>query len=120
MARILNRPMFRKGGSANEGIMHGLVNRRGYETGTNPWTEEALKAYRQIERPRDTSLSEMLVGGGLNLVSGRGAGSGLMLTLLDPLMNLLNNILQVLVEPETLIVNLKWLLLKQGLNKNGN
>ena len=78
MAKILNRPMFRKGGSANEGIMHGLVDRRGYQTGTNPWTEEALKAYRQIERPRDTSMSEMLISGGLNLVSGRGAGSGLM------------------------------------------
>ena len=78
MARVLNRPMFRKGGSANEGIMHGLVDRKGYETGTNPWTKEAMEAYSQIERPRDTSLSEMLVGGGLNLVSGRGAGSGLM------------------------------------------
>ena len=28
--RILKRPMFKKGGSANEGIMDGLVNRRGY------------------------------------------------------------------------------------------
>ena len=73
-----NRPMFRKGGSANEGIMHGLVDRKGYETGTNPWTKEAMEAYSQIERPRDTSMSEMLVGGGLNLMSGRGAGSGLM------------------------------------------
>ena len=79
MARILNRPMFRKGGSANEGIMHGLVDRKGYKVGSdNPWTKEAMEAYSQIERPRDTSLSEMLVGGGLNLISGRGAGSGLM------------------------------------------
>ena len=78
MARILNRPMFRKGGSANEGIMHGLVDRRGYEKGTNPWMKEALEAYSQIEQPRDTALSEMLVGGGLNLMSGKGAGSGLM------------------------------------------
>ena len=78
MARVLNRPMFRKGGSANEGIMHGLVDRKGYETGTNPWTKEAMEAYSQIERPRDTSMSEMLVGGGLNLMSGRGAGSGLL------------------------------------------
>ena len=79
MARILNRPMFRKGGSANEGIMHGLVDRRGYKVGSdNPYVKEAMEAYSQIERPRDTALSEMLVGGGLNLVSGRGAGSGLM------------------------------------------
>ena len=71
MAKILNRPMFRRGGSANEGIMHGLVDRRGYETGTNPWTEEAMEAFSKIAPSRDTSLPEMLVGGGLNLVSGR-------------------------------------------------
>ena len=27
MSRILKRPMFRSGGSTNEGIMHGLVDR---------------------------------------------------------------------------------------------
>ena len=79
MAKVLNRPMFRKGGSANEGIMHGLVDRRGYKVGSdNPYVKEAMEAFSQIERPRDTSMSEMLVGGGLNLMSGRGAGSGLM------------------------------------------
>ena len=78
MARVLNRPMFRRGGSTNEGIMHGLVDRRGYETGTNPWTEEAMEAFSKIAPSRDTSLPEMLVGGGLNLISGKGAGSGLM------------------------------------------
>ena len=62
MARVLNRPMFRRGGSTNEGIMHGLVDRRGYETGTNPWTKEAMEAFGKISRPRDTSLPEMLVG----------------------------------------------------------
>ena len=78
MARVLNRPMFRRGGSANEGVMHGLVDRRGYQTGTNPWTEEAMEAFSKIAPSRDTSLPEMLVGGGLNLISGKGAGSGLM------------------------------------------
>ena len=34
MSRILKRPMFRKGGSVNEGIMHGIVDRKGYATGT--------------------------------------------------------------------------------------
>jgi hypothetical protein len=78
MARILNRPLFRKGGSTNEGIMHGLVDRKGYLQGTdNPWIKEAKEALR-TDAPRDTSLSEMLVGGGLNLVSGAGAGEGLM------------------------------------------
>ena len=30
MSRILRRPMFKMGGSTNSGIMHGLVNRKGY------------------------------------------------------------------------------------------
>ena len=78
MAKILSRPMFRKGGSANNGIMDGLVDRKGYLQGSdNPWIEEAREALR-TDAPRDRSLSEMLIGGGLNLVSGKGAGEGLM------------------------------------------
>ena len=75
MSRILKRPMFRKGGSTNEGIMTGLVDRKGYATGTSK--EEILEALR-TDAPRDTSMYEMLIGGGLNLVSGAGAGEGLM------------------------------------------
>ena len=75
MAKILSRPMFRKGGSANNGIMDGLVDRKGYAQGTHK--ERILEALR-TDAPRDTSLSEMLIGGGLNLVSGAGAGEGLM------------------------------------------
>ena len=75
MSRILKRPMFRKGGSVNEGIMHGIVDRKGYATGT--YKERALEALR-TEAPRDTSMYEMLIGGGLNLVGGGGAGEGLM------------------------------------------
>ena len=75
MSRILKRPMFRKGGSTNEGIMTGLVDRKGYTTGTSK--EEILEALR-TDAPRDTSMYEMLIGGGLNLVSGAGAGEGLM------------------------------------------
>ena len=76
MANILNRPLFRRGGSTNEGIMHGLVDRKGYDVAGR--VGEAMEAFGKISRPRDTSLSEMLVGGGLNLMSGQGAGSGLM------------------------------------------
>jgi hypothetical protein len=77
MARILSRPMFRKGGSANNGIMDGLVDRKGYLQGSdNPWIEEAREALR-TDAPRDTSFNEFLIGGGLNLVSGAGAGEGL-------------------------------------------
>ena len=86
MARILNRPLFRRGGSTNQGIMQGLVDRQGYAQGPswdevmakNPNIEEAYQAFGGIEAPRDTSMSEMLIGGGLNLVSGAGAGEGLM------------------------------------------
>ena len=75
MAKILSRPMFRKGGSANNGIMDGLVDRKGYAQGT--YKERALEALR-TDAQRDTSMYEMLIGGGLNLVSGAGAGEGLM------------------------------------------
>ena len=75
MSRILKRPMFRKGGSTNSGIMDGLVDRKGYATGT--YKERALEALR-TDAPRDKSMYEMLIGGGLNLVGGGGAGEGLM------------------------------------------
>ena len=75
MSRILKRPMFRKGGSVNEGIMHGIVDRKGFSNGTSK--EEILEALK-TDAPRDTSMYEMLIGGGLNLVSGAGAGEGLM------------------------------------------
>ena len=75
MSRILKRPMFRKGGSTNSGIMDGLVDRKGYANGT--YKERILEALK-TDTPRDTSLSEMLIGGGLNLVSGAGDGEGLM------------------------------------------
>ena len=84
MARILSRPMFRKGGSANSGIMDGLVDRRGYKTGAFGETARrtATDVYdfmsEMVPPPKDRSLSEMLIGGGLNLVSGKGAGEGLM------------------------------------------
>ena len=74
MSRILKRPMFRIGGTPNQGIMNGIVDRKGYANGTAK--ERALEALR-TDAPRDTSMYEMLIGGGLNLVSGAGAGVGL-------------------------------------------
>ena len=35
MARILKRPMFNRGGSSNQGIMEGLVDRTGYANGSD-------------------------------------------------------------------------------------
>jgi len=85
MSRILKRPMFRIGGTPNEGIMNGIVDRKGYLKGTTweetlekyPSIKEAYGAIGGIDQPRDTSMYEMLIGGGLNLVSGQGAGEGL-------------------------------------------
>ena len=48
MSRILNRPMFRRGGKANEGIMSGLVDRTTLANGTNMignMTEDQFRAY---------------------------------------------------------------------------
>ena len=76
--------MFRKGGSANQGVMHGLVNRQGYlKAGSVQRAKEYATGYSDllselVPPPEDRSLSEMLIGGGLNLVSGQGAGEGVM------------------------------------------
>lgn len=72
MARILRRPMFRRGGSTNEGIMHGLVDRKGYRLGDR--VEEitaAMDKYAPIPKSR-FPLGQI----GLNLVSGEFAGDG--------------------------------------------
>ena len=34
MARVLKRPMFRRGGSTNDGIMSGVVDRKQLSSGT--------------------------------------------------------------------------------------
>jgi len=74
MSRILKRPMFKTGGSTNEGIMHGLVNRQGYKLGDR--VEEitaAMDKYAPIPKSR-FPLGSI----GLNLVSGEYAGDGLL------------------------------------------
>ena len=74
MSRILKRPMFRTGGTPNEGIMHGLVNRKNYNIGTR--TEEitaAMDKYAPIPKSR-FPMGQI----GLNLVSGEYAGDGLL------------------------------------------
>jgi len=79
MARILKRPMFNRGGSTNNGIMTGLKDRKGYDNGTEDpydYEEEARKKYEAIPTPRDNALNNLLISGGLNLLSGQGAGSG--------------------------------------------
>ena len=49
MSRILKRPMFRTGGSTNSGIMHGLVDRKGYSDGP---TQAEIYGKEQIRATR--------------------------------------------------------------------
>ena len=79
MSRILRRPMFRSGGSTNEGIMTGLVDRKGYDNGTPSPAETYRDKYMEmlagIQPPKPKfNLGQM----GLNLASGQYAGSGLL------------------------------------------
>ena len=85
MSRILKRPMFRIGGSANDGIMSMAAPRRNYQQGSpkeERVTKSAEEYARLLERfagpgPSTSSdLGDLLISGGLNLLSGRGAGKG--------------------------------------------
>ena len=77
MSRILKRPMFRTGGSTNEGIMHGLVDRRRYNIGST--AEKYAKEYEDIFSKIKPPAPRFPLGQiGLNLVSGEFAGDGLL------------------------------------------
>jgi len=70
--------MFRKGGSANEGITSGLAPRQGYSgmAGSN-WVKQVLPTEEEIttlqkmygKRPRSTNLNDFLINFGLDLAS---------------------------------------------------
>jgi hypothetical protein len=92
MSKILKRPMFRKGGKVEEGVMSLAAPRKQYQEGTpDPFIEKlggqgsfgqevydlAKEAYgRDIKQERSDILSNLLIRGGLGLVSGEGAGKG--------------------------------------------
>ena len=74
--RTLNRPMFRIGGSTNEGITSGL-GRPGYENGDlvkSAQKDAELMRTLAGQRP-DTSLSQFLIDFGLNVASAPPSGS---------------------------------------------
>ena len=82
MSRILKRPMFKTGGSTNNGIMHGLVDRKGYSNGSIDEERlgtdvSAIKAAMDKYAPLPKSKFPMGQIG-LNLVSGQYAGDGLL------------------------------------------
>ena len=75
MSRILKRPMFRMGGTPNEGIMHGLVDRKGYDTGSKA-EEYADEYYSMLSKYKPPAPRFPMGQIGLNLVSGQYAGDG--------------------------------------------
>jgi len=89
MTKFLHRPMFRKGGSANEGITSGLTRRQGYENGgSTPNFTSLMKGYPEFrqeyqqyvgERPRSTNLNDFLINFGLDIAS-RSPQGGLLST----------------------------------------
>jgi hypothetical protein len=80
MSKILKRPMFRKGGSVDGGVMKIANPRSNFEGGgAAEIFEENLKLLQQAAGPAGDAkqdLYDMLISGGLNLVSGEGAGKG--------------------------------------------
>ena len=97
MSRILKRPMFRIGGSANEGIMSNVVPKRaGYQNPTDavsiednytinendPIYRDAMRRAQILSkfagtgRSQGDRLADFLIQGGLNSVGGVGAGGG--------------------------------------------
>jgi len=81
MSRILKRPMFRIGGSVDDGIMSMAAPRKNYEDGSDYKTriDELKKIYRESAGPgpsRYNDLGDMLISGGLNILSGKSAGKG--------------------------------------------
>ena len=75
--QTLKRPMFRRGGSAGEGITSGL--RQGYKDGDLAKIRSQLnlinKLAPQPERPRSSSLNDFLINFGLNMVGNAPTGN---------------------------------------------
>ncbi len=95
MSKILKRPMFRKGGKVEEGVMSLAAPRNNYQEGGDVTMEQLLEKYpetapqyqkfldlytaagdRDYEQEKSDILSNLLIRGGLGLVSGEGAGKG--------------------------------------------
>jgi len=80
MSRILKRPMFRIGGSTNEGIVSMAQPRKNYQDGSE--YKKRIEELRPIfqaaagqGRSREDRLSDLLISGGLNLMSARPSGN---------------------------------------------
>ena len=84
MSNVFRRPMFRKGGTAGEGITSGLAPRQGYNTNENNLVQKNdLSKMGQINRdlqlldslaprpvrPQSTAMNDFLINFGLDLAS---------------------------------------------------
>jgi len=69
--RVLKRPMFRRGGMANQGIMTGLVDRSGYENGgdvvedSRTFFEKMVGVPKNFDNMTREEADKFLFGGGL-------------------------------------------------------
>ena len=85
MNRIFNRPMFRKGGSTNEGITANLAPRQGYKDQSFVQqvmpTQEEISTLQELygPQPRSTNFNDFLINFGLDLAS-RSPQGGLLST----------------------------------------
>jgi len=78
MARTLKKPMFRRGGTVNDGIMTGLVDRKQYAEGPTQ-AEIYQKQYEDMLSKIQPTKPKFNLGQlGLNLISGQFAGDGLL------------------------------------------
>jgi len=73
--KTFKRPMFRRGGNVDSGIMSGMkTNRTNFQgSTTEQMIKDRAKLYRQYA---GDPLANLLIQGGLGLVSGEGAGKG--------------------------------------------
>ena len=83
--RVMHRPMFRKGGSANEGITSGLAPRQGYKD--QGFVQQVMPTKEEIStlqelygpQPKSTNLNDFLINFGLDIAS-RSPQGGLLST----------------------------------------
>ena len=74
MNRVLRRPMFRTGGSA-EGLTSGLAQRQGYDEGNLANQLKLVEAYAPRKARTDTSMRDFLINFGLDIASRTPSGN---------------------------------------------
>ena len=86
MSRILKRPMFRKGGEVMEGVMTGIKPRENFAT--KGMSDDMITNVRgkidlidAIAGGRQDNLSNLLISGGMNLLTGENEGDNVLQTL---------------------------------------